>query len=142
MSSRPWLQQHSVLILITFFSECILKPNIWAFSGMANLIRSKGHGGKVRQMRWRMFWLFCCTERSSCNFITLKEKKFCDFHLQQVEAFHKSSVTWIWKKQDVLEGFCLVVLEIKHEITFHLNYHCDFISFSNVNDWRDPRKND
>ena len=33
-------------------------------------------------------------------------------------------------------------MEIKHEITFHLNYRCDFISFSNVNDWNDPRKND
>ena len=48
-SAYVWAADHDCssilsLSLITFFSECILKPNIWAFSGIANLIRSKGHG--------------------------------------------------------------------------------------------------
>lgn len=128
MSSRPWLQQHSVLILITFFSECILKPNIWAFSGIANLIRSTGHGGKSDRRDEECPGCFVLPRDLHAILSHWKKKSFVIFISSKLKLFTKVRSLGSEKKTRYFRRV-LVVMEIKHEITFHLNYHCDFISF-------------
>ena len=85
------------------FLRMHVKTECWAFSGIWS--DQKGHGESQADEMKNILVVFLYRE-IFMQFYHIERKKFCDFHLQQVEAFHKSSVTWIWKKtHNVLEVF-------------------------------------
>ena len=83
LSSRLQLQQLQPY-QNHLFSECIFKPKFWAFSVISNLIRSVGH---IRNEEERI--VSSCTSRSSCNFITLKQKGLVIFISSKLKLFTK-----------------------------------------------------